>query len=679
MKRQEDLRDLAHSETDTIPEINTAVPSTSPAYIIYTSGTTGTPKGVVLEHRGMTNLNTKYAYNFKITDRDNIIQFANISFDASVSEIFMTLLNGASLHLLGKGIIDNYNLFQDYLCKHDITVATLPPPYVNNLEPESLQSLRMLITAGSPPNLEFMKKSSRYLEYINAFGPTESTVCCSYWSSREAGNFDTVTIGKPISNTQLYITNHRQMLQPIGVAGQLCIAGVSLARGYLNKPELTSEKFVQASRQYAVGSRQEEKQRAKKEKKQQTQQDGTAPSFPNTQYPITNNYFYLTGDLARWHSDGNIEFLGRIDHQVKIRGFRIELQEIENRLLSHPEIKEAVVLARPSGDDDNFLCAYYVVEENHHWETGILPSAFKEFLSQSLPDYMIPSFFIKLEKIPLTANGKIDRKALAKIQISSLKTQTNYTAPRNEIEKKLSAIWDELLGAQRQTIGIDDNFFEIGGHSLRATVMVSKIHKHFNVKLPLAEIFKKPFIRTLADTIAEFTQDRYVAIEPAEKKKHYNLSSAQKRLFVLQQMEPQSTTYNMPHTVPLDKETDPAKLEEIFEKLIRRHESLRTSFHMVPVEPGGEIPVQVVHDAVEFKIEKSTLTAGKQDSNVAEMRAVNEVRETFFRSFRLSKAPLLRVAVIETTHTGTPGIERYMLLDMHHIITDGASMDILTK
>ncbi|MCP4153433.1 MAG: AMP-binding protein, partial [bacterium] len=204
VKYQEDLRILAHSETGSVPAISPEVQSIDPAYIIYTSGTTGRPKGVVLEHRGMANLNTKYTVNFNVSGRDKIIQFANISFDASVSEIFMAILNGAVLHLLNRETIDDYSLFLDYLERHDITIATLPPPYANNLEPEKLRTLRMLITAGSSPNLDFMKKSSMHLEYINAFGPTESTVCCSYWSSKKAvgpGEFDTITIGKPISNT----------------------------------------------------------------------------------------------------------------------------------------------------------------------------------------------------------------------------------------------------------------------------------------------------------------------------------------------------------------------------------------------------------------------------------------------------------------------------------------------
>ncbi|MCP4155663.1 MAG: hypothetical protein GY757_48510, partial [bacterium] len=248
---------------------------------------------------------------------------------------------------------------------------------------------------------------------------------------------------------------------------------------------------------------------------------------------------------------GELHYIGRIDHQVKIRGYRIELGEIENNLLKHPKIKEAVVLYRETQNDGNYLCAYYV-QLGRKQETG---PDLRPYLAQSLPDYMIPSFFIKQEKIPLTPNGKIDKKALAKIQYSNLNSQT-YIAPRNTIEKKLTEIWTGILENQKGPIGIDDNFFDIGGHSLRATIMASRIHKQFNVILPLAEIFKKPFIRTLSDTIKEFTQKKYVAIQPAEKKESYILSSAQKRLYILQQMEPASTAYNLPHTIPLVKDTD---------------------------------------------------------------------------------------------------------------------------
>ncbi|MCP4148550.1 MAG: amino acid adenylation domain-containing protein, partial [bacterium] len=317
--------------------------------------------------------------------------------------------------------------------------------------------------------------------------------------------------------------------------------------------------------------------------------------------------------------------------------------------------------------------------------------AIRTYLAQNLPDYMIPSYFLKMEKLPLTPNGKIDRKALTQYPISNIQFQTKYPthiAPRNETEEKLNAIWTDILGVQKHEIGIDDNFFDIGGHSLRATIMVSKIHKEFNVKLPLAEIFKKSSIRTLAETISEFNREKYIAIQPVEKKEYYNLSSAQKRLYILQQMEPESTAYNMPYTLPLLKDSDPVKLLEVFKKLIQRHESLRTSFHMIPVTPGGGqvtpgggpitpdgapvtpgevIPVQKLHDEVEFEIEYYKPGAGGQEA------------KTFFRPFEMSKAPLLRVGIIETTQTGNAYQNRILMLDMHHIITDGTSQDLLIK
>ncbi|MCP4154818.1 MAG: AMP-binding protein, partial [bacterium] len=647
--------------------------------------------GVMVEHRSITNLNTKFVDDFKAGSRDKHIRFSDISFDASLLDTFMSLLNGAALHIIDRATIDDYSMFQAYLTKHSITIASLTPPYANNLEPGKLQSLRMLMTGGSAPNLEFMKKMSRQLEYINAFGPTESTICCSFWSSREAGEFDTVSIGKPIANTQLYITNPNLKPQPIGIAGQLCIAGVGLARGYLNNPELTAKRFVKASWQ--------------KEKKEEHGRHGMVRK--TRKVLETNNTLYLTGDLARRLDDGKIEFLGRIDHQVKIRGFRIELEEIENRLLSHPEIIEAVVLARQSGDDDHYLCAYYVAEDNQPPASGTREhtTALKNYLALFLPGYMIPTYFINLEKIPLTPSGKIDRKALAHIQTTKPETQT-YTAPRDEIEKKLSSIWTEILGDQEQGISIDDNFFGIGGHSLRATVMMSKIHKELNVKLTLPEIFKKSSIRALSDTIKKVEKDKYHPVEPVEKKEYYILSSAQKRLYILQQMEQESIAYNMPMTIPLADRVNLTKLEDTFKKLIHRHESLRTTFH--PVTPGGVRPVtpnnqtpitgntfslvQEVHDTVEFELDYYDYNPGKgdKDSKAGEMRTLDDVRTAFFRPFNLAKAPLLRVGIVELIRNNTakpvpeiPGApddrDRVMLIDMHHIITDGTSQDILIK
>ncbi|MCP4147534.1 MAG: non-ribosomal peptide synthetase, partial [bacterium] len=338
-----------------------------------------------------------------------------------------------------------------------------------------------------------------------------------------------------------------------------------------------------------------------------------------------------------------------------IRGYRVEPGEIETNLLQHTKISETAITLREDEEGEKYLCAYYV--STGKIETGQL----RNFLLETLPDYMIPSHFTRLEKMPLTPGGKTDRNALPKPDV--LHKQQYYTAPRNETEKKLTQIWAETLKIEKKEIGIDNDFFQMGGHSLRATVMVSKIHKQFDIKLPLAEIFKKTTIRTQGQTIKEYAPEKYEAIEPVEKKEYYNMSAAQKRLYILQQMEHESTAYNMPYTIPLANETEPVRLEKAFKKLIRRHESLRTSFHMI-----NERLVQKLHPEVEFKIDNYNPQPGNQNSNAG-----------FFRPFELSKAPLLRVGIVETTGKENANHNRKMILDMHHIITDGTSQEILTK
>jgi tyrocidine synthetase-3 len=419
-----------------------------------------------------------------------------------------------------------------------------------------------------------------------------------------------VPIGSPLQNVRLYILDPYDNLQPVGVVGELYIAGPGLARGYLNNLELTSKKFFSSS----------------------------LLRFSASQ--LLSFSLYRTGDLARWLPNGNIEFLGRLDHQVKIRGYRIELGEIENCLITHSEVKEAVVLTNDM--EDKYLCAYIVPHSPYS------PSL-KEYLSRLLPDYMIPSYFVELEEIPLTPSGKIDRKALPAPEVQ---TGDYYAAPRDEIEKRLVKMWSEVLGVEA-VIGIDDNFFALGGHSLKGTVLTVKIHKEFNVKLPLLQVFRTPHIRGMAEYIKEqlkqWKEDRYASIEPVEKKGYYPLSSAQKRLYILQQMTLESTAYNMPQFIPLSEEPDISKLEETFKRLIERHESLRTSFHMI-----NNQPVQKVHDTVEFAIEY-------YDSQSVQ-------------PFDLSRAPLLRVGLVKTGENGT-----ILSVDMHHIISDGLSHGVLVK
>ncbi len=415
-----------------------------------------------------------------------------------------------------------------------------------------------------------------------------------------------IPIGLPISNTKAYILDKKLKPVPIGVIGELCIAGEGLARGYLNRPDLTAERFVENE---FIGER-----------------------------------IYRIGDLARWLSDGNIEFVGRVDNQVKIRGYRIEPGEIEQKLLEHTNILETDVLDQKDKDDNKYLVAYFVADN----ELSI--AELKTYLSRELPEYMIPSYFVQLDQMPLTPNGKIDTKALAELE----KVRTKeYVAPSSDIEERLVKIWSAILDVEK--IGVTDNFFDIGGHSLKATSFISKVFKELNVEIPLREVFKRPTIKEIALFIDDINKNNdslrsYTNIKKVEERESYPLSSAQKRLYILNKLEGISMTYNMPQIFGIKGEVDKNKLENIFNKLIRRHEAFRTSFEVI----DGEV-VQRIHEDVEFKISE----------------LASRFIKDFVQPFDLSQAPLLRVGLIKEED------ETIFVIDMHHIISDGVSMDIL--
>ncbi|MCP5052328.1 MAG: AMP-binding protein, partial [bacterium] len=368
--------------------------------------------------------------------------------------------------------------------------------------------------------------------------------------------------------------------------------------------------------------------------------------FGRRRPPGRGTRLYRTGDLARWLLEGDIEFLGRVDRQVKVRGKRVELGEIENRLLNHQNIKEAIVAAKEDETGDRRLCAYVVFHTpTDEWET------LKGYLSAMLPDYMIPSYFVSLERIPLTPGGKVDYGALPEPVIEAGK---DYSAPGDETERRLVKIWSEVLQLREEAIGIHANFFGLGGHSLRATILTSVMHKEFNVNIPLAQVFKTATVKGLAQYIRETRKEQYLAVEPTGEKDWYPLSSAQKRLYFLQVMELRGTGYNMPQALELKGEIDGDKLEHTFRRLVRRHESLRTSFEVIEEEP-----VQRISDEVEFEIE---------------FRVKGESLQDFVRPFDLSRAPLLRVGLIPIAD------HHYLLMvDLHHIVSDGASMRILIE
>ncbi|HLP59912.1 MAG TPA: amino acid adenylation domain-containing protein, partial [Candidatus Deferrimicrobium sp.] len=625
------------------------------AYLIYTSGSTGNPKGVLITHGNLSPLLHWGYKNLGIGVSDRALQNLSYYFDWSVWEMFIVLTSGASLYLVSGATLLDAAVCVDFINCHGVTILHITPTQYRYIvkAPTVPMTLRYLFIGAEKLTFDLVERSFENVNstcrVFNMYGPTEATIISAVLEIQrekiaEFKSLGSIPIGKPAGNTMLLIMDKYLNVCPVHIAGELYIGGDGVSQGYLNNPELTAEKF---GPQITLIT---QLNRIKKTK--------ITKSFGKSRNPFSKGFlaaggiFYKTGDLARWLPDGNIEYLGRLDEQVKIRGFRIELGEIEALLLKKEEIKEAVVIDLVGDNSEKYLCAYIVfkagVEENM---TGL-----KEYLSQTLPNYMIPAFFIKIEKIPLNPNGKIDRKALP---APGLTIKEEFAAPENEIEMKLVEIWSGILGIAENKIGIAGNFFELGGHSLKATVMVSVIHKEFNVKMQLTEIFTKPTIRELAAHIGGLREETYTSLEPVEKKEYYLLSPAQKRMFVLQQMVRESTVYNMPQSFLISGELNFAKLETTFSKLLKRHESLRTSFHMIENEP-----VQRVHDEVEFGIEYYDLATD----------TLPQHGQNFIRPFELSRAPLIRVGLLKKAET-----EYLMMADMHHIISDGVSHDILAE
>jgi amino acid adenylation domain-containing protein len=629
------------------------------AYVIYTSGSSGRPKGVMIDHGSVVRL-VKDTNYIDWKEGDRLLPTGSVAFDITTFEIWGPLLNGVPLVLVDKPVILNGQIFEQVLHAHRVTHLHLIPQLFDQLvieHPGIFSKLSYFLVGGdrvSPVYVNVIRRKYPGLKILHMYGPTENTTFSTFFPV-EGENEDKLPIGRPISNSTVYILDQYHQLQPIGVYGELCTGGRGAARGYLNNPELTNQKFLRGGAGGAVFSKR------------------VPPG-------CRRQRIYKTGDLARWSTDLQIEFSGRIDRQVKIRGFRIETGEIENRLLGYNHIKKAVVTARTDERGDLYLCAYVVPAEGKHNQVD--RSDLERYLSDQLPGYMIPGRIVMLERMPLTSSGKIDIKALPDpgIEISP----GEYTRPRNVIEETLVRIWGKILGIRRNQIGIDSNFFQLGGHSLKATILVSRIHKELEVQVPLSEVFNTPFIRGLSRYIQGAVKDKFSAIQPVEKKEYYALSSAQKRLYIIQQMELTGTAYNMPGIIPLPRALDWEKLESVFKRLMQRHESLRTSFHMVDSEP-----VQRIHDEVEFKVEYYDLQVTGALTHGDRCRWEEMTIKNFIRSFDLSKAPLLRVGLIEPPYTpaalrGLPSQEGnsqpyILMIDMHHIITDGTSHGVLTK
>ncbi|HEX7181365.1 MAG TPA: non-ribosomal peptide synthase/polyketide synthase, partial [Thermoanaerobaculia bacterium] len=615
------LAELEESAASERPLPGTTTPQNL-AYVIYTSGSTGRPKGVAVHHEGLSNLVGWHREAFGLTGADRSAHVAGLGFDASVWELWPPLTCGASLHLAPEAVRASAEQVWGWLESEGMTVAFLPTPLaeaVLGLErAEAAQRLRLLLTGGDRLRLPTAWTGDR-LRLVNNYGPTECTVVGTSGEVRgSAGSLP--SIGRPIANARAYAADRRGWPVGVGVPGELLLGGEGLARGYLGRPELTAEKFVPDPFGGSPGAR-----------------------------------LYRTGDLVRWRPDGELEFLGRTDHQVKVRGFRIEPGEIESVLMEHPGVGTAVVAARER-NGETLLVAYAVPAAG----ASIDGEELRRWAVQRLPGSMVPSAFVRLEGLPLTASGKVDRGALP------APTFESGREARGEMEELLAGLWAEVLGVER--VGPDDDFFALGGHSLLATRLSSRLRKVLGVEVPVRSLFEHPTVARLASELEGRGRSSAEPIAAVPRDGELALSFAQQRLWFLDQLEPGSPFYNIPAALRLVGDLDPTALAWSLSEVVRRHEVLRTSF---PADAEGR-PVQLVAAAKPLALPLVDLCSLESFGRREELArlAVEEAR----RPFDLGRGPLLRSALVRLGER-----EHALLLSVHHIVSDGWSMGILVR
>src|SRR5476651_1896668 len=601
------------------------------AYVIYTSGSTGLPKGVMVEHQTLENLVNWHCDAFDLREGGHTSSVAGFGFDAMAWEVWPALCVGATLHLppasIGTAHIDE---LLGWWRAQPLDVSFLPTPVAEYAFSQQLEhpTLRTLLIGGDRLR-QFAEAQS--FKVINNYGPTEATVVATS-GPVEVGQ--TLHIGKPMANARVYLLDEQQQPVPIGVAGELYVGGSGVARGYLNRPELTTERFL------------------------------LDPFSPEPQARM-----YRTGDLARWLADGNIEYLGRNDDQVKIRGVRIELGEIEAALSNHEAVSEAVVLVREDQPGHPQLVAYFT--EQVLLEAGEL----RAHLLSRLPDYMVPVAFVKLESLPLTANGKLDRKALPKPDLAALFTR-EYQAPQGDTETTLAQIWADVLHVER--VGRHDHFFELVGHSLLAMRMVSQVRQRLGVELALNDLFANAELAAVAEVLdqsmvqalARPGRSTLPDIQAAADDQDVPLSFAQQRLWFLAQLEGASTAYNIPVGLRLNGRLDSDALQRALGRIVGRHETLRSRFALDDAQ-GNDEP-QVLIEPVEraFTLHRHDLRGQVQ----AQEALQHWIHTEASAPFDLAHGPLIRgrlIALADDQHA--------LLLTLHHIVADGWSMGVLTR
>lgn len=611
------------------------------AYLMYTSGSTGKPKGVAIDHQALAGHSEVALGFFELSAADRVLQFSTFNFDGFVDQLFPALSCGACVVLRGPELWDSQE-FQRRLLRHGISVADLATAYWYQLvqdfaaePPVDFGALRLVSATGEampPEGLSAWNQAGlSQVRLLNTYGPTEATVTasvqdCQAWASGAQPLPVQMPIGQALPGRAFYLLDRDGNLAPPGVPGELCIGGELLARGYHGRRALSAERFAP---------------------------DPFGPP---------GSRLYRSGDLARSLADGAIEYLGRIDQQVKLRGFRIELGEIEARLQNHPAVRQALVLVREDRPSDRRLVAYVVP----HGEAPAIDSL-REYLAAILPDYMLPAAFVSLPALPLSPNGKLDRKALPLPEYGDDSATT--ALPRTPWEQALAEVWQAVLGLQ--AVGIHDNFFALGGHSLLATQLVARLRRQLGVELPLRAVFEAPTIAQMAERLpshdAAVEQPIPVAPRPASGIAVLPLSHAQQGMWFIQHLQPNSAAYHIPNAARLRGTLDSAALLAAFQALVQRHEALRTSFR----EQDGE-PVQLIRGDVELPL--PLIDLGHLPPSEREAAARHLLIEEATRPFDLTQAPLLRLTLVRLAAD-----EYLLLLVLHHIIADGWSMGVLVS
>ena len=615
---------------------STAAHGDNLAYVIYTSGSTGTPKGVMIQQRALAARALSLSKYYQLKSGERLLQFVSMSFDAMAEEVFPTLISGAALvlHRNPTGI-PPLQLMRE--CEQlGVTMLHIPPSYWQPLIDELLASgepvpawIKLFITGGERISLErlagWVQNTKHASRIVNAYGPTETTITSTLHDVPLTGvaleRLASLPIGRPLENTPIYLLDPLFQSMP---AGEMYIGGIGVARGYLNDAATTAERFI-----------------------------------PNPFAQKPGARLYRTGDRARYLPDGNIDFLDRLDNQIKIRGFRVEPGEIEARLTLHPAVGGAVVMAfeqswGEQGPGEKLLVAYTVPRDGRRASGGELRS----FLSEQLPDYMVPGLFVNLDQWPLTTTGKVDRKALPPPLTSVEEPSGENEPPQTPVEQVLAGIYGEIL--KLKNVGRRQGFFELGGHSLLATQVVSRVREVFRVELSVRSIFETPEVDRLARTIETQRGIEYAPIHPVPRNTNLPLSFAQQRLWFLQQLDPSSTSYNFPMALRLKGRLDITALEKTLAELVARHESLCTTFPAVDGEPMQLIHPPAAPSIVHIEAHEDTLH--------------DLIVEHAKRPFDLANGPLLRVVLFKLA-----GDDHALLVTMHHIITDGWSLEVLIK